>query len=112
LVGNLWDQVKSGLSLKIRRLFPELVGLSLSYAFLITGFLNLVTRLFAEVEKSFNAVERTLHYIELKDEGPSIIENKRPKAGWPKHGNISFKNVVCTLHWWPLHYLCYLDDEI
>ncbi len=41
-----------------------------------------------------NSVERVTEYLEIEQEPPFIIEDKRPPSGWPFSGEIEFRNVV------------------
>mmetsp|Transcript_33899 Transcript_33899/g.102232 ORF Transcript_33899/g.102232 Transcript_33899/m.102232 type:complete len:726 (+) Transcript_33899:1367-3544(+) len=73
---------------------PSSVGLSLSYALQITGLLNMVVRLAALAENSFNSVERVLEYAEVESE---LVEAPfgapLPPADWPARGHIKFEGV-------------------
>lgn len=42
-----------------------------------------VSRFWGQLEMDFNAVERVEEYLQLPQEPPSTIENKRPPAYWP-----------------------------
>lgn len=63
----------------------------MSYAFSITGLLNLTVRLFTETEKSFNSVERVIYYMDVESEAPPIIYDNRPPDNWPNNGNLTKK---------------------
>lgn len=68
------------------------VGLSLSYALLITTSLNWIVRQTVEVETNIVSVERVLEYAALPSEAPEVIANHRPPVAWPAKGEVEFKN--------------------
>ncbi|KAK7074109.1 Multidrug resistance-associated protein 7, partial [Halocaridina rubra] len=69
-----------------------LVGLVISYALTISGFLNNVVSSLTETERELVSVERVHQYLEGTDhekrEGSSA-----PPLGWLSHGSIKFQNV-------------------
>ena len=56
------------------------LGLALSYAIEVTGFLKHGVRMIATIEADMNSVERVLYYSENIDaEAPDVIVGKDPK---------------------------------
>merc|ERR1712238_578341 len=70
------------------------LGLALSYAIEITGFLKHGVRMIATIEADMNSVERVLYYTQnVEPEAPDIIPENDPASGeWPSAGNIEIKN--------------------
>eukprot|EP00833_Pecoramyces_ruminatium_P000081 jgi/Orpsp1_1/1174113/evm.model.c7180000048971.1 len=93
IIGSLlvFFAAASGMLLKAT-ISPALLGLSLSYALNVTGYLNWVVREFSETEINMNAVERLSHYTNDIE-----IENQKgidaPKD-WPQTGKIEIKNLT------------------
>ncbi|KAK6200456.1 uncharacterized protein RJT21DRAFT_130974 [Scheffersomyces amazonensis] len=75
-----------------RKLDPGLVGFVMVNVLGITGSLNAMIRLWAEVETRSVSVERLLEYCELPQEAPLVINETRPRESWPEAGKIVFKN--------------------
>eukprot|EP00850_Spirogloea_muscicola_P015101 SM000113S24057 [mRNA] locus=s113:209143:220544:+ [translate_table: standard] len=69
-------------------------GLALTSAFSITGFMNWMVRMNAELEQQMNSVERVLEYTVLPTEAPAIVPDHRPLPHWPWSGEIVAQNVV------------------
>ncbi|CAE6433317.1 unnamed protein product [Rhizoctonia solani] len=69
-----------------------LVGLVLSYGLSTTQSLNWVVRTASEVEQNLVSVERVVNYINLEPEAPLEIPDAAPPVGWPKNGDIEFKD--------------------
>ncbi|KAK6465777.1 hypothetical protein DFJ63DRAFT_292765 [Scheffersomyces coipomensis] len=69
-----------------------LVGFVMMNVLGITGTLNAMIRLWAEVEARSVALERIVEYCKLKAEAPLVISENRPRETWPESGSISFKN--------------------
>ncbi|XP_071809243.1 ATP-binding cassette sub-family C member 9-like [Asterias amurensis] len=63
----------------------SLVGLAISYALQISGYLNYLMRILAELEMQMNSVERIKHYTSLT---PESQEGMEPPLDWPKRGEI------------------------
>ncbi len=72
---------------------PAFGGLSISYALSITGNLNWMVRVAAELENSIVSVERALEFIGVKSEAPLVIEHRRPAKSWPARGQITLKQL-------------------
>lgn len=70
----------------------SLVGLAITQAMSITGFLAFGVRQSAEVSNEMTAVERLLEYEQLKSEKESNAPKQLPQL-WPQQGCIEFKNV-------------------
>ena len=52
-------------------------------------------RVLAQVELDFNSVERIVEYLEVPQEAPAVIEEKRPPAVWPtSDGTLDVENLV------------------
>jgi ABC-type multidrug transport system fused ATPase/permease subunit len=68
-----------------------LAGVSVTYAFLVTGALNWAVRMLSEIESSMNSVERVTHYADVPSERWQGFE---PPAAWPTQGHIEFRSLV------------------
>ncbi|RPB26876.1 hypothetical protein L211DRAFT_804498 [Terfezia boudieri ATCC MYA-4762] len=71
-----------------------LAGLSLTYAITFTDNVLWVVRLYSMNEQNLNSVERIKEYLEVEQEAPPIIPEKRPPPAWPEHGAVSFRNYT------------------
>ncbi|CAG8452470.1 10619_t:CDS:10 [Ambispora leptoticha] len=71
-----------------------LVGLSVSYALIVTQALNWAVRQFCEIETNIVSVERVKEYIDLPSEAPEIIADNRPPPAWPQQGLIEYKDYA------------------
>lgn len=71
------------------------LGLALSYAIEVTGFLKFGVRMIATIEADMNSVERVLFYSRnIESEAPSEIPGKDPERGtWPTSGEIEIRNA-------------------
>uniref|UniRef100_A0A8C8JDS0 Uncharacterized protein n=1 Tax=Oncorhynchus tshawytscha TaxID=74940 RepID=A0A8C8JDS0_ONCTS len=69
---------------------PGLVGLSVSYALLVTMSLNWMVRMTSDLESNIVAVERVKEYSETKIEAPWEVEDKKPSPDWPSQGKVEF----------------------
>ncbi len=48
----------------------------------------------AQLELDFNSVERIIEYLDVPQEAPSMIEERRPPAYWPSNsGELSVNNL-------------------
>lgn len=70
------------------------LGLALSYAIEVTGFLKHGVRMLATIEADMNAVERVLHYTDnVEAEAPDVVPEHDPEPGqWPSRGEIVISN--------------------
>ncbi len=52
---------------------------------LVTSCIVLIPlcRVLAQLELDFNSVERIVEYLDVAQEAPAVIEDKRPPAYWP-----------------------------
>ena len=73
---------------------PGLVGLSLTYAFTAQLDIFLMTRYFADLEKTIVSVERIREYQNTPVEAaPLRPDSDPPKSeGWPRSGTIEFRD--------------------
>ena len=56
---------------------------------------RMLVRVLAQVELDFNSVERIVEYLEVPQEAPAVIEEKRPPAAWPtSNGELVVENLV------------------
>lgn len=69
---------------------PALSGFMVTYAMNITGSMNWLVRMFAQIESNLTSFERIETYASLSPERQSAIE---PPAGWPNAGAIAFHDV-------------------
>ncbi|WJX92060.1 ATP-binding cassette sub- C member 8 [Trifolium repens] len=92
---------------------PGLVGLSLSYAFTLTGAQVFWTRWFSNLSNYIISVERINQFIHIPAEPPAIVDNNQPPSSWPSKGMIDLqgleiryrpnaplvlKGITCTFH--------------
>jgi ABC-type multidrug transport system fused ATPase/permease subunit len=69
-------------------------GLLVSYIVQVSGLMSLLLRAMTMVENDMNSVERLFEYaLELPQEGPFEIEDKKPEESWPQEGAVTFNNV-------------------
>ena len=71
------------------------LGLALSYAIEVTGYLKHGVRMIATVEAEMNSVERVIFYSQnIAAEAPSEVpENDPPAGSWPSKGAIEIKHA-------------------
>ncbi|XP_045789104.1 ABC transporter C family member 8-like [Trifolium pratense] len=72
---------------------PGLVGLSLSYAFTLTGNQINWTRWFSNLSNYIISVERIKQFIHIPAEPPAIVDNNRPPSSWPSTGKIDLQGL-------------------
>ncbi|XP_077862231.1 ATP-binding cassette sub-family C member 9-like [Saccoglossus kowalevskii] len=70
---------------------PSLVGLSLTYAISISGYMTWIIRNAVDIEMQMNAVERVKHYTNIEVEQYNGIYN--PPKDWPDRGDINIENI-------------------
>uniref|UniRef100_K3WSA8 Uncharacterized protein n=1 Tax=Globisporangium ultimum (strain ATCC 200006 / CBS 805.95 / DAOM BR144) TaxID=431595 RepID=K3WSA8_GLOUD len=76
-------------------LSPGLVGLAFMYAVSNDEELIYLVRVWARLELSMVSPERILEYVGIEPEGHDKIVTFDPSAtNWPRHGSITFENVV------------------
>ncbi|XP_078230310.1 ATP-binding cassette sub-family C member 3 isoform X3 [Callithrix jacchus] len=73
-------------------LSPGLVGLSVSYSLQVTLALNWMIRVMSDLESNIVAVERVKEYCKTETEAPWVVEGSRPPKGWPRRGEVEFRN--------------------
>ncbi|KAJ8472316.1 hypothetical protein ONZ45_g16692 [Pleurotus djamor] len=57
--------------------------------------IDIVTRVAAQLELDFNSVERISEYLDVPQEAPAIINDRRPPAYWPSSdGSVIFEDLV------------------
>ncbi|CAH1248229.1 ABCC9 [Branchiostoma lanceolatum] len=79
--------LSSLLAAVLGRLEPGLVGLSLTYALSVSGYLNWLVRSLADVEMKMNSLERVKHYTEVQTE-PQEGSTVALPANWPSRGEV------------------------
>lgn len=73
----------------------SLVGLALSYCFVLPKFLTLTVRLWSTLESEFTAVERISEFTEVPQEAPHHLQvDETLQEVWPKVGAVSFRGVT------------------
>ncbi|KAL8043325.1 hypothetical protein ABFX02_09G113300 [Erythranthe guttata] len=72
---------------------PGLVGLSLSYAFALTGTQVFLSRWYSSLANYIVSVERIKQYMNIRPEPPAIIEDTRPQISWPTKGRIELLDL-------------------
>ncbi|KAJ3207843.1 hypothetical protein HDU67_007191, partial [Dinochytrium kinnereticum] len=103
---NRWLQVRVGLVSAVVVFFagvcivfgrsvldPGLVGISLIWALQCSNTLIWLIREHASLEMSMNAVERTNEYLNIEQELPAIIPDRRPAPSWPSHGALKVEHL-------------------
>ncbi|KAI0359724.1 P-loop containing nucleoside triphosphate hydrolase protein [Trametes cingulata] len=54
-----------------------------------------LVRVLAQVELDFNSVERIVEYLEVPQEAPAVVDEKRPPAAWPtSNGELIVQDLV------------------
>lgn len=74
-----------------------LVGLSLSYALLLTSTHVFMSRWYCNLSNYIVSVERIKQFMNIPPEPPSIVEGKRPPSSWPSNGRIEMQNLMVRL---------------
>ncbi|KAK6460723.1 hypothetical protein DFJ63DRAFT_320856 [Scheffersomyces coipomensis] len=69
-----------------------LVGFVMLNALSVTGVLNAIIRMWADIETKSVSMERVVEYCNLKSEAPTEIPETKPEESWPTKGAVSFKN--------------------
>lgn len=77
-------------------LTPGQIGLAISYTLMTPIYLQWVVRFWSELEMYFNAVERVLHYSELRPE--SELTTLTTDSKWPRRGDIEISHLSVTYH--------------
>ncbi|KAK4479578.1 hypothetical protein RD792_015096 [Penstemon davidsonii] len=72
---------------------PGLVGLSLSYAFALTGTQVFLSRWFSNLANYIVSVERIKQFMHIPPEPPAIIGDNRAPASWPSKGRIELLDL-------------------
>ncbi|XP_027336483.1 ABC transporter C family member 8-like isoform X2 [Abrus precatorius] len=70
---------------------PGIVGLSLSYAFTLTGSQIFWTRWYCNLLNYLISVERITQFINIPAEPPAIVNDNRPPSSWPSKGRIDLQ---------------------
>ncbi|KAF9134617.1 hypothetical protein BGW39_006382 [Mortierella sp. 14UC] len=77
--------------LYVDKLDPSMVGLALSYALSIVGYINYFVRTICETQNLLISVERVLEYSHKPTEAPVKTGVQLPE-NWPQQGRVVFKN--------------------
>ncbi|XP_077978183.1 ATP-binding cassette sub-family C member 9-like [Glandiceps talaboti] len=83
--------LSSLLSLVLSGIEPSLVGLSLTYAFSMYGYMATLVMQLGEMEIQMNAVERVEYYTQV--EGEEYRGTYTPPSDWPNEGDIKIENI-------------------
>ena len=75
-----------------------LVGLSLSYAFTLTGAQIFWTRWFSNLSNHIISVERIKQFINVPAEPPAVVDHNRPPSSWPSKGKIDLQGLEVMFH--------------
>lgn len=70
----------------------SIMGLTISYALMITEYTSISVRLASLAETIFNSVERVAEYSELEEEADAEIPGSTSDS-WPDEGGVAFHNV-------------------
>ncbi|XP_073709543.1 ATP-binding cassette sub-family C member 8 isoform X1 [Misgurnus anguillicaudatus] len=77
-----------------RQLSAGLVGLGLTYALMVSNFLNWIVRNLADMEVQLGCVKRVNSLINTQPETyDGLMTPAQIPAGWPKYGEIQIKNL-------------------
>ncbi|XP_042906948.1 multidrug resistance-associated protein 1 isoform X2 [Parasteatoda tepidariorum] len=68
------------------------VGLSVTYALMVTQTLSWIVRMSSELETNIVAVERIIEYAHTPTEAEWIVKDQVPQKEWPSSGNVVFNN--------------------
>ncbi|KAJ1805506.1 hypothetical protein LPJ56_005356 [Coemansia sp. RSA 2599] len=68
------------------------VGLSITYAISMTGFLGSSVSSYVSAENAMTNLERIVEYANLPAEAPPIIDDRRPAESWPAQGVVEFRD--------------------
>ncbi|KAG0174280.1 hypothetical protein DFQ28_000118 [Apophysomyces sp. BC1034] len=71
-----------------------MAGISLFYARNFLEQAYWFIRQYTQVEMNLNSVERVQEYLEIDQEPPAMIENRRPPAAWPTTASVEVKDLV------------------
>ena len=74
-------------------MFSGLVGLSLSYAFALTGTQVFLSRWYGSLANYIISVERIKQFMHIPPEPPAVVEDKRPPPSWPSKGRIELLDL-------------------
>ncbi|XP_042018876.1 ABC transporter C family member 10-like, partial [Salvia splendens] len=74
-----------------------LVGLSLSYAFALTGMQVFLSRWYSSLANYIVSVERIKQYMNIPPEPLAVIPDNRPPASWPQKGRIELLELKIML---------------
>ncbi|KAF8011616.1 hypothetical protein BT93_J2026 [Corymbia citriodora subsp. variegata] len=72
---------------------PGLVGLSLSYAFTLTGTHVFVTQWYCHLSNYIISVERIKQFMHIPSEPAAVVKNHRPPSSWPSKGRIELQEL-------------------
>lgn len=67
------------------------MGLSLSYALSLTRSQIYFTKWSCSLSNFIISVERIMQFMQIPQEPPKILEDKRPPSSWPSKGRIEFQ---------------------
>lgn len=74
-------------------LFLGIAGLTVTYGLNLNMILSFVMWFLCNLENKIISVERIFQYTDIPSEPPLVIENNRPDAHWPFHGEIGISNL-------------------
>ncbi|XP_077980908.1 ATP-binding cassette sub-family C member 8-like [Glandiceps talaboti] len=83
--------LSSLLTCVLGNLEPSWVGLAITYALSISGFLTALVRAMSDLEMQMNAVERVEHYTNIDNEEYRGVY--RPPKHWPEEGDIKIEKL-------------------
>lgn len=70
-----------------------LVGLSLSYAFALTGTQVFLSRWYSSLSNYIVSVERIKQYMHIPPQPPAVIPENRPPPSWPLKGRVELLDL-------------------
>ncbi|RAL42404.1 hypothetical protein DM860_017584 [Cuscuta australis] len=81
------------------RFLPSgLVGLSFSYALVLTSNQVSLSRWYSSLANYVISAERIKQFMHLTPEPPAVVENNRPNSSWPSKGRIEFLDLKIRYH--------------
>lgn len=69
------------------------MGLSLSYAFALSGSQIFFTRWYCNLSNYIISVERIKQFMHITPEPPAVVEDRRPPPSWPSKGRIELQEL-------------------
>merc|ERR1711915_1002030 len=72
---------------------PAIAGLALASIFQTCTFVPFVMKLKSEFSAMLSSLDRIFEYIDLPQESPHVIEDRRTPSDWPQFGRVQMHEV-------------------